>query len=148
MGKPTKKQPTRSASSQHAKAAAKTLLQRAAYRLDLFLSRFQRHKKTPMSKAVVPKPVRRPIQTARDFGIQDDSAFAPPQSDEQLQKAYALRESLQKSIAEIDQRLFHDLPQEERSQLLATHLDCLIKADALSSKLKHAEQVAIRQKGC
>lgn len=78
----------------------------------------------------------------------EDHASAPKNPDgaeaevEALAKAKQVRADLQKAIADLDARLAHHLPAEERGQLLQQHLDYLIHEDALAGRLEQAERIA------
>jgi len=142
----------------------RTTFQKASDRLDRFLRKYWR-KATDLFKAEsTPSviPLAADLASARDNGpaddiaqgheqlplAADDHAAAPPRQDdrapaelEQLVKARVFQQTLQAEIAALDQRLAQDMNRAERGQLLATHLDLLVKVDALTGRLEDAECV-------
>jgi len=126
----------------------RTAFQKAMGRVDAFLrDRAQKvaefFKSTPDEDA----PVSEEVSTEPHLPWTDnDHASAPPAEEEPqpeveyLVKARAVQAELQKAIQALDEKLQGELPDAERGHLLAEHLDFLIKADALTTKIEDANR--------
>jgi len=139
-------------------------LSKSIHRLDSFLKKYWQKTSNIFKAESTPFAVllADDLASARDNGPQDDlvqgheqlpwaaedHAAAPPVEEEapaeieQIMKARQVQKALQAEIEALDQQLAHPLDPGIRGELLARHLDRLVKADLLDERLEEGEQAA------